>query len=105
MAMTFGAVMSITAASAQTVNVGGEAMFPTKNIIENAINSKDHTTLVAAVKAAGLVDVLQGKVRLLFLHQPMMHLKIYPPARSKVYLSLKIKITSRHFNLLCGSGF
>lgn len=61
LAMTFGAVMSITAASAQTVNVGGEAMFPTKNIIENAINSKDHTTLVAAVKAAGLVDVLQGK--------------------------------------------
>lgn len=41
--------------------VGGAAMFPTKNIIQNAINSKDHTTLVAAVKAAGLVDTLQGK--------------------------------------------
>jgi uncharacterized surface protein with fasciclin (FAS1) repeats len=40
--------------------VGGAAMFPTKNIIENAVNSKDHTTLVAAVKAAGLVDTLQG---------------------------------------------
>ena len=40
--------------------VGGAAMFPTKNIIENAVNSKDHTTLVAAVKAAGLVDTLSG---------------------------------------------
>ena len=41
--------------------VGGAPMYPTKNIIENAINSKDHTTLVAAVKAAGLVDTLSGK--------------------------------------------
>jgi uncharacterized surface protein with fasciclin (FAS1) repeats len=40
--------------------VGGVAMYPTKNIIENAVNSKDHTTLVAAVKAAGLVETLQG---------------------------------------------
>jgi uncharacterized surface protein with fasciclin (FAS1) repeats len=40
--------------------VGGAEMFPAKNIIENAVNSKDHTTLVAAVKAAGLVDTLQG---------------------------------------------
>src|SRR6266853_6916835 len=40
--------------------VGGHEMFPTKNIIQNAVNSKDHTTLVAAVKAAGLVDTLQG---------------------------------------------
>ena len=44
-----------------TVTVGGNAMYPRKNIVENAINSKDHTTLVAAVKAAGLVDVLAGK--------------------------------------------
>lgn len=43
-----------------TVWVGGEAMYPSKNIIENAVNSKDHTTLVAAVKAAGLVEALQG---------------------------------------------
>ncbi|MFN8429126.1 MAG: fasciclin domain-containing protein [Spirosomataceae bacterium] len=43
-----------------TVWVGGEAMYPTKNIVENAVNSKDHTTLVAAVKAAGLVDALMG---------------------------------------------
>lgn len=40
--------------------VGGAAMYPTKNIIENAVNSSDHTTLVAAVKAAGLVDTLEG---------------------------------------------
>ncbi|MBX6359725.1 MAG: fasciclin domain-containing protein [Acidobacterium ailaaui] len=40
--------------------VGGAPMYPTKNIIQNAVNSKDHTTLVAAVKAAGLVDTLEG---------------------------------------------
>jgi uncharacterized surface protein with fasciclin (FAS1) repeats len=42
------------------VTVGGAPMYPSKNIVQNAINSKDHTTLVAAVKAAGLVDTLQG---------------------------------------------
>jgi pentapeptide MXKDX repeat protein len=47
--------------SEKTVMVGGAAMYPSKNIIENAVNSKDHTTLVAAVKAAGLVDTLSGK--------------------------------------------
>ena len=46
--------------SAMTVMVGGAPMYPTKNIIENAVNSKDHTTLVAAVKAAGLVETLEG---------------------------------------------
>jgi uncharacterized surface protein with fasciclin (FAS1) repeats len=45
----------------RTVMVGGAAMFPSKNIIQNAIHSKDHTTLVAAVKAAGLVGTLEGK--------------------------------------------
>jgi uncharacterized surface protein with fasciclin (FAS1) repeats len=40
--------------------VGGHEMFPTRNIVQNAMNSNDHTTLVAAVKAAGLVDTLQG---------------------------------------------
>jgi len=43
-----------------SVMVGGAAMYPSKNIVENAVNSKDHTTLVAAVKAAGLVDTLAG---------------------------------------------
>ena len=45
----------------KTVMVGGAPMSPSKNIVENAVNSKDHTTLVAAVKAAGLVETLQGK--------------------------------------------
>ncbi len=44
-----------------SVTVGGAAMYPSKNIVENAVNSKDHTTLVAAVKAAGLVDTLSSK--------------------------------------------
>ncbi|TSD62646.1 fasciclin domain-containing protein [Inquilinus sp. KBS0705] len=45
---------------AQTKMVGGAAMYPTKDIVSNAVNSKDHTTLVAAVKAAGLVETLQS---------------------------------------------
>jgi uncharacterized surface protein with fasciclin (FAS1) repeats len=54
-------VVSVTGVHAQKdPMVGGAAMFPTKNIVENAANSKDHTTLVAAVKAAGLVDTLEG---------------------------------------------
>ena len=47
-------------AQEKTVMVGGAAMYPSKDIIDNAVNSKDHTTLVAAVKAAGLVDTLKG---------------------------------------------
>lgn len=46
--------------AANTVIVGGAEMYPTRTIVENAVNSKDHTTLVAAVKAAGLVDTLNG---------------------------------------------
>jgi uncharacterized surface protein with fasciclin (FAS1) repeats len=46
--------------AAMTVMVGGAPMYPNKNIVENAVNSKDHTTLVAAVKAAGLVATLEG---------------------------------------------
>ncbi|ARF50315.1 MULTISPECIES: fasciclin domain-containing protein [Pantoea] len=52
---------SFAAMESGSVMVGGAAMYPQKNIVENAVNSKDHTTLVAAVKAAGLVDTLQGK--------------------------------------------
>ena len=68
-AAVFGALFLTTAVIApvvaqdkmsgeKTVMVGGAPMFPSKNIVENAVNSKDHTTLVAAVKAAGLVDTL-----------------------------------------------
>lgn len=62
-ALSFAAVMAAPALAQmkeQTVTVGGAPMYPSKNIIQNAVNSKDHTTLVAAVKAAGLVDTLQG---------------------------------------------
>ena len=55
------ALLSAGAAFAKNPDVGGAPMMEDKNIIENAVNSKDHTTLVAAVKAAGLVDALQGK--------------------------------------------
>ncbi|WP_315836655.1 fasciclin domain-containing protein [Bradyrhizobium prioriisuperbiae] len=66
-AVAIGALMISAPAGAQdkmssekTVNVGGAPMYPSKNIVQNAVNSKDHTTLVAAVKAAGLVDTLSG---------------------------------------------
>jgi uncharacterized surface protein with fasciclin (FAS1) repeats len=55
------AIISLnTSAQEKTVMVGGAAMYPSKTIVENAVNSKDHTTLVAAVQAAGLVDALKS---------------------------------------------
>ena len=60
LALLLGGTAGLATAQAETVMVGGAAMYPSKNIIENAVNSKDHTTLVAAVKAAGLVDTLSG---------------------------------------------
>ncbi len=61
--LTAGAMLLATGAVAQKKNpmVGGAAMYTTKNIVENAVNSKDHTTLVAAVTAAGLVPTLSSK--------------------------------------------
>lgn len=53
-------IINASFAQEKTVEVGGAPMYPSKNIIENAVNSKDHTTLVAAVKAAGLVETLQS---------------------------------------------
>jgi uncharacterized surface protein with fasciclin (FAS1) repeats len=53
--------LAVGATASAEVIVGGSAMLAQRNIVENAINSKDHTTLVAAVKAAGLVDTLEGK--------------------------------------------
>ena len=61
LALTTTIVAPVGAAEEKTVMVGGAAMFPSRNIIQNAVNSKDHTTLVAAVKAAGLVETLEGK--------------------------------------------
>jgi uncharacterized surface protein with fasciclin (FAS1) repeats len=61
LAVVAGAAVPVSAQMAEkTVTVGGAPMYPSKNIIQNAVNSKDHTTLVAAVKAAGLVDTLSG---------------------------------------------
>lgn len=62
-ALVLFAAFALTTTFAQkekTVIVGGEPMYPSKNIVENAVKSKDHTTLVAAVKAAGLVETLQS---------------------------------------------
>lgn len=58
--LAFAMVVTSASFAQKTVMVGGAPMYPSKNIIENAVNSKDHTTLVAAVKAAGLVETLQG---------------------------------------------
>ncbi len=58
--VTLAALPAVSHAQADMKMVGGAAMYPTKDIIDNAVNSKDHTTLVAAVKAAGLVETLKG---------------------------------------------
>src|SRR5271170_3766352 len=59
--LSLGAALVASSSFAEmTVMVGGAPMYPSKNIVENAVNSKDHTTLVAAVKAAGLVRTLEG---------------------------------------------
>jgi uncharacterized surface protein with fasciclin (FAS1) repeats len=59
-ALSLAFVMSGATAAEKTVMVGGAAMYPSKTIVDNAVNSKDHTTLVAAVQAAGLVDTLKS---------------------------------------------
>ena len=61
MASLLAPMLALATPALAQVTVGGAPMYPTKNIIENAVNSKDHTTLVAAVKAAGLVPTLEGK--------------------------------------------
>ena len=61
LALAATAALPSASQAQHTKMVGGAAMYPTKDIIDNAVNSKDHTTLVAAVKAAGLVETLKGK--------------------------------------------
>jgi uncharacterized surface protein with fasciclin (FAS1) repeats len=58
--MNDGGMSGASASAEGTVMVGGAAMYPSRTIVENAVNSRDHTTLVAAVKAAGLVETLSG---------------------------------------------
>jgi uncharacterized surface protein with fasciclin (FAS1) repeats len=62
LAMLFAMTIALSASAwaADDPMVGGAAMYPSKNIVQNAVNSQDHTTLVAAVKAAGLVETLEG---------------------------------------------
>ena len=60
-AAVFAAGLGTAHAQEKTTMVGGAAMYPSKDIVANAVNSRDHTTLVAAVKAAGLVETLQSK--------------------------------------------
>jgi uncharacterized surface protein with fasciclin (FAS1) repeats len=60
LALGLGAISNTPSFAEETKMVGGAAMYPSKNIVQNAVNSKDHTTLVAAVKAAGLVPTLEG---------------------------------------------
>ena len=75
-AISLAAITSIVGPSVAregTVMVGGAAMYPSKNIVQNAVHSRDHTTLVAAVKAAGLVDTLSGAGHSRFSLQPTPH--------------------------------
>jgi uncharacterized surface protein with fasciclin (FAS1) repeats len=58
--LSLAATVALTAPALAAVMVGGAAMYPSKNIVQNAVHSKAHTTLVAAVKQAGLVDTLEG---------------------------------------------
>jgi uncharacterized surface protein with fasciclin (FAS1) repeats len=91
------AVASLTIATssalAQNSNpmVGGAAMFRTKDIVDNAVNSADHTTLVAAVKAAGLVSTLKGKGRSQCLLQPTRPSTSCQPERLTCSSSLRTK--------------
>jgi uncharacterized surface protein with fasciclin (FAS1) repeats len=75
----------VTHAQEKTVEVGGAAMYPSKNIVENALNSRDHTTLVAAVKAAGLAETLQGTGPFTVFAPTNEDLRCYLKAPSKAY--------------------
>ena len=91
--LTFALVVLFhTNAFAQdTKMVGGAEMYPTKDIVSNAVNSKDHTTLVAAVKAADLVETLQGDGPFTVFAPQIVHLKNYLKAQFLHYLKKKIK--------------
>ena len=68
--MLFALVVAMSAFAGSDPMVGGAAMYPTKNIVENTVNSQDHTTLVAAVKAAGLVCRYPGECRTVYRVRP-----------------------------------
>ena len=78
--------ISISSFAQDTKMVGGAAMYPSKNIVENAVNSKDHTTLVAAVKAAGLVECV-GRCRTVYRFCPYQRSFRYAARRYRSYVT------------------
>jgi uncharacterized surface protein with fasciclin (FAS1) repeats len=80
--LSFGG-FAATAYAQDPVTVGGAPMYADKNIVENAVNSKDHTTLVTAVKAADLVETLQGDGPFTFSLRPMTLLASFRTAPSR----------------------
>jgi hypothetical protein len=68
----------------RTVTVGGAPMYPSRNIVQNAVNSKDHTTLVTAVKVAGLVETLQGPGRSPYSRRPTRRSRSCRPAPCRI---------------------
>jgi uncharacterized surface protein with fasciclin (FAS1) repeats len=91
--VTFGAVIATPSFAEKAVTVGGAPMYPSKNIIDNAVNSKDHTTLVAAVKAAGLVDTLSGKGPFTVFAPTDAAFAKLPPGTVEALLKDKAKLT------------
>ena len=92
--------LGVSAAVASAQNnpmVGGAAMYKTKNIVENAMNSKDHTTLVAAVKAAGLVDTLMGKGPFTVFAPTNAAFDKLPAGTVDTLLCLRTRLCSRKF--------
>lgn len=75
---------SMGSGSKHTVMVGGAAMYPSRNIVQNAMHSKDYTTLVAAVKAAGLVKTLEGSGPFTVFAPTNRAFAALPPARSTI---------------------
>ena len=96
-ALVFSGATYAASMDSDTVMVGGAAMYPSKNIVENAVNSKDHTTLVAAVKAAGLVPTLEGKGPFTVLRRPMPPLQNCRRAPSTLCLSQRTNRSSPAF--------
>lgn len=98
--LTATVAFSLNLAVAQkTVTVGGAEMYPTKNIVENAMNSKDHTTLVAAVKAAGLVETLEGKGPFTVFAPTNDAFNALPAGTVETLLKKKIRQRSERFSL------
>src|SRR3954469_10486145 len=93
-ALALGTIAAANIRAEETVEVGGAKMYPSKNIVENAMNSKDHTTLVAAVKAADLVKTLQNKGPFTVFAPTNEAFEALPAGTSKRSSNLRIKRSS-----------